>query len=322
MPATNGQTATELYRKHRPTQFKEVLGQADAVAQLKKMLKEGLPHVLLLTGPSGCGKTTLARILRVKLGCGEHDWEEVNCASCDPMDKIRAIQIRMPTAPSANSTCRVWILDEAQAFSRASFAQQAMLKMLEDCPRHVWFILCTTDPAKLLPQVRNRCTEVKVKTLDEGSVKKLLTLVSTKEGISLDNDLANAIVGASDGCARQALQHLGKAAGLPTVEDQLKAVTSLEEGGEAYNLVKFLVWGREEVTWQKVAEMINSLEDKGDWEGFRRLILANATKELLKPGSKRHARAAALVAQFSGHWFDCGKAGLALACWEFVASQK
>lgn len=104
--------ATEFYRKYRPNEFKQVLGQPQAVSVLEKMLEEGcIPHALMFSGPSGTGKTTLARVLRLKMACGDADFVEINCGSEGGIDTIRKIKNRISASPISGS-CRIWLLDE------------------------------------------------------------------------------------------------------------------------------------------------------------------------------------------------------------------
>jgi DNA polymerase-3 subunit gamma/tau len=138
----------ELYLKHRPSLFKQVIGQDDAVNVLQQLLKgDRFPHALLLSGPSGCGKTTLARICRDKLECTGADFQELNGADTRGIDTIREIRSHLNLRPM-HGKCRIWYIDEAHKLSND--AQNALLKMLEDTPTTAYFMLATTEPNKLI----------------------------------------------------------------------------------------------------------------------------------------------------------------------------
>ena len=213
----------ELYRKHRPRKLTEVVGQDGVVTTLTSMIEGGkVPHACLFVGPSGTGKTTLVRILRHELGCSRADYQEVDFASTEKtIDTIRSIQQRMGLAPGLGQ-CRVWFLDEMQSLSRTQFAQQALLKMLEDCPDHVWFFLATTDPGKLIPTIITRCTKFVLKPLSEPDMVKLIGDVLRKENHAqnVSQAVAERIVDSAGGSARQALVDLGRVLHLKTEEPE------------------------------------------------------------------------------------------------------
>ena len=148
----------ELYKKHRPKRLKDVLG-CDGIKKQIQRCPDGshLAHSILITGPSGCGKTTIARIVAQKiLKTSDTDLMEINCADFRGIEMVRDIRSRMSLAPMGGQA-RTWIIDEAHQLTTQ--AQDAFLKILEDQPRHVYFILCTTDPSKLITTVKNRCPE-------------------------------------------------------------------------------------------------------------------------------------------------------------------
>ena len=148
----------ELYKKYRPDGYGDLVGQAPAVKVLRGLLKKGLPHAMLLTGPSGCGKTTVARIIKNKLQCQDSDFVELNSASDRGIDVIRGIDGRMRLGGLLGGP-RIWLFDECHRLTKD--AQEAMLKYLEDTPSHVYFLLATTEPDKLITAIRTRCTEVR-----------------------------------------------------------------------------------------------------------------------------------------------------------------
>jgi DNA polymerase-3 subunit gamma/tau len=155
----------ELYNKHRPKKFKQVKGQKEAVQVLSDMVKKrNVHHALLFTGPSGCGKTTLTRILGAKIGCASHNYKEYNVASYGGIDLVRSIEDKYKSYPMG-SRSKVYVLDEAHELTRA--AQEAILKILEDCPKFTYFMLCTTQPEDLIKTIQTRVMEIKVNPLDE-----------------------------------------------------------------------------------------------------------------------------------------------------------
>ena len=193
----------ELYKKHRPKNFEDLIGQTTAVRLLsKKMKSNNLPHTVLLTGPSGCGKTTVARILKRLLKCSKGDYKEINTADHRGIEDIREVNRRMRQAP-IDGDCRIWLIDEAHKLTND--AQNAFLKMLEDTPKHVYFILATTHPQKLIKTIRTRSTQIDLKSLSNKDLEKLLLSISEKEKFNLPEDVLEKIIENSDGSARKAL---------------------------------------------------------------------------------------------------------------------
>ena len=312
---TNGEVdhvhvTSELYRKHRPTSFKRVIGQPEACRTLASMVKAGkVPHAIMFVGPSGCGKTTLAGILRTKLGCSENDFQDINAASNRGIDMVRSIDRRMGLAALGGS-CRIWLLDEAHKAS--SDAQTALLKVLEDPPDHVYFFLCTTHPQGLLPTIRTRCTEIRLKPLSEADLKRVMEEALEAEGLPPASDeLYQRIAEVAEGSARKALVLLGQVIGIPDEQERLDAVLSSDLKKDVFELVRMLLWRK--ATWPEVANFLKGL-DTEDWEGLRRLVLANATNELLK-GGKGAERAFAIIRYFESNYYDVGKAGLVRDCY-------
>src|SRR5690606_35672662 len=123
------------------------------------------------------------------------------------IDTIREIRKQSGFQP-LESTCRVWILDECHRLTNDS--QSALLKILEDTPKHAYFVLCTTDPQKLLPTIRGRCADYQVRPLSEQQMRILLRRVVKAEGESLERKVYDQIVQDSMGHPRNALQILNQ----------------------------------------------------------------------------------------------------------------
>ncbi|MBW2309229.1 MAG: AAA family ATPase [Deltaproteobacteria bacterium] len=304
---------TELYKKYRPRKLSQIMGQPQAVAALEVMVQENrVPHTLLLSGPSGTGKTTIARILRKYLGCSKVDFTEVNCSDLTGIDTVRDIRRRVGQAP-LNGTSRIWLIDEAHKITDA--AQNAMLKLLEDTPDHVWFILATTNPDKLLRTVRSRCTEISLNSLNSAALEAIIHRVATKENVTLSKAVMEKLIQTADGNGRKALVILDQIRGLPE-QDQLDAIVPDKAQTQAIEI--FLAIIRRE-KWSKVAAILREVEDEP--ERIRRLILACARTSLLKGG--RNANQAFLVIEiFGDNFFYSGAAGLAAACYDAVRSTK
>ena len=193
--------------KYRPDNFSDVKGNSDTLEILEGMLSdiETCPHTFLFYGNSGCGKTTTARILANRLGCRGSDYNEINTADFRGIDTIREIIGKSQFKP-IEGTCRVWVLDEIH--KATGEAQNALLKILEDSPKHVYFILCTTDPQKLLATIKGRCTQFQMKPLSEAQMHVLLRKVVIEEGEKLEREIYDQIIQDSLGHPRNALQIL------------------------------------------------------------------------------------------------------------------
>lgn len=304
----------ELYRKYRPTLFKGVIGQSQAVSVLMQMVKaQRVPHALLFTGPSGCGKTTLARILRMKLGCGDGDFQEINAADFRGIDTIRDLRTRMSLAP-IHGKCRVCLLDEVHSLSKD--AQNSFLKILEDTPKHYYFMLATTDPNKLIKTIITRCTEIKLKAMQSDQLRLLIKDVAAKEKLIISEEVEDKIIECSQDSARLALVLLNKLIGLDEKE-HLDAVEKNASNVQSIALARALFDLRS--SWSDIAAILKKIDDEP--ESVRWLVLSYASSVLLS-GGKLAGRAYDIIQAFRDHWFDCKKAGLVAACFEIISAKR
>lgn len=300
----------ELYKKYRPTKFSEVVGQEDAIRQLTEMGKNGfIPHAILFTGPSGCGKTTLARILRVKLKCSDHDFVEMNASDCRGIDEIRAIRSTINLSPLSPGGCRVILIDECHGLT--SDAQEAFLKLLEDTPKHIYFFLATTLPAKLKKTIITRCTEIKCKEITATNLVTLVKFVCEQEGIPLKEQVIEKIARVADGSARKALVLLHQVIGIADEVQQLAAIEAGDSRGQAIDICRLLL--NESAKWSEMAKLLETVEE--DAEAIRRIILGYAQAVLLKSGK---ARASDIIEEFRLPFYDIGKPGLVNGCYRIM----
>lgn len=310
----NDSGAIELYRRYRPSSFKQVLGQEKAVTSLETMLRKGkTPRAIMFSGPTGCGKSTLGYILQDKLKCSDADFNEIDCAAIEkPIDCIRTIRATMNTYPM-NGDCRMWLFEEVQALSRAGFAQQALLKILEHTPPHCYFLLTTSDPSKVIPAIRTRCTEIRLSLLSNEVMTELIQSVAKQEGKKFSEEVIEKIVEVAEGSARKAIVVLHQIADLPE-EEQLDSIQSNDSQKQSKELGRLLMDNR--TKWPSVSSILRGIEEEP--ETMRRMILGYASAVLVNKVSER---AYLILTVFSDPLYDTGKPGLVKACYEVVRTK-
>ncbi len=306
----------ELYKKYRPKIFKMVVGQGASVNVLKKKLKrKNLPHALLFSGPSGCGKTTLARILRRKLKCGKHDFTELDCADFRGIEMVRNIRSRLYQAPISGK-CRVWLIDECHKLTND--AQNAFLKMLEDTPKHVYFMLATTDPQKLKRTIRTRCMEVAVRNLTNRHMNTLLVSTIVAEKKKVPKDAIDKIIEHSSGSARMALVLLDKIIDLDSEEEMAEAIQATTAEVQAHGIARALL--NSHTKWSHMVKILKETLNE-EPETVRWMVLGYARTVILS-GGKFTSTAYLIIDAFRDNFFDSKHAGLAAACYEVITGSK
>ena len=192
-----------LYRKYRPSLFKDVKDQEHIVSVLEGAIaKNTIPHAILFSGTRGTGKTTLARIFAKEIGVSDIDLYEIDAASNRGIDDIRELREAVHTLPY-ESERKVYIIDEVHMLTKEAF--NALLKTLEEPPAHVVFILATTEEEKLLDTILSRCQVFRMHAPSREVLAKTVTEVAKKEGFALAPEAADLIAIAADGSFRDAL---------------------------------------------------------------------------------------------------------------------
>jgi DNA polymerase-3 subunit gamma/tau len=237
---------TALYRKYRPQDFDEVVGQEAAVRTLRNAIETNqVRQAYLFAGPRGTGKTSLARILAKALNCAQGptatpdktchscvaiaagtslDVIEMDAASQRGIDDIREIRERVVLQP-VEGRYKVYILDEAHQLTDAAF--NALLKLIEEPPPHLLFVFCTTDLAKMLPTVRSRCQTFVFARPRLAELIRLLSRVAEGEGIEAPEAALSLIARSARGSFRDAVSTLDQLAAATDGKVSVQAVLQL-----------------------------------------------------------------------------------------------
>lgn len=226
---------SNLNSNYRPKNFKEVIGQEVPIKIFIELVKKNkLPQQILFTGNSGIGKTTLGRILGKAILCKEKDFKlefgmgcekcpsclaclsgnnpdliEIDAASNGGKDEILDISSKSNLMPLV-SDAKVYLIDEVHGLS--SHGSQAFLKLLEEPPKAVYFILCTTDPEKILPTIRGRCLEFNLNIPSKEEIINFISYIALQEGEKLSESECELIIDTSDKSfgVRGIVSNLGK----------------------------------------------------------------------------------------------------------------
>ncbi len=232
-----------LYRKWRPQTFDEVVGQKHITDTLKNQIKSNrLSHAYLFIGTRGTGKTTCARILAKAVNCEKPvdgnpcgvcpacqginegrimDVVELDAASNNSVDNVRALRDEAVFSPAAVKK-RVYIIDEVHMLSTSAF--NALLKILEEPPEHLLFILATTELQKVPATILSRCQRHSFKRIEAQNIAEYLEYIASRENFSLSHDAAGLIARLADGGVRDALSLLDQCSASENID--LEAVYS------------------------------------------------------------------------------------------------
>ncbi|MEA1936786.1 MAG: DNA polymerase III subunit gamma/tau [Patescibacteria group bacterium] len=289
-----------LYRKYRPSNFGEVVGQEHVVKTLKNAIKRGkIAHAYLFSGPRGIGKTTIARILAKAVNCenikdGEPcneclvckninqnkflDLVEIDAATHTQVDKIRDIIEKINFSPAIGKY-KVYIIDEVHMLSKGAF--NALLKTLEEPPQHVIFILATTEIHKIPATIISRCQRFDFRRIKISEIKKRLEGIAEKEKVKVGKGVFDFIAVNSSGGMRDSESLFGQILALEDKEITLKEVQeilALADISKTIELVKLII---EKKYSEAVGYVSKTIDDGYDLEQFSESVVEYCRKLML-----------------------------------------
>ena len=272
-----------LYRKFRPQSFKDMVGQEHITKTLKNQIKnERVAHAYLFSGGRGSGKTTTAKILARAVNClhpidGEPcneceickqalegtliDISEIDAASNNGVDNIRDIREEVEFIPTSGKY-RVYIIDEVHMLSTGAF--NALLKTLEEPPKHVIFILATTEPQKLPVTILSRCQRFDFKRISIDDIIKRLKIICSESNIEIEDGALKIIAKMSDGAMRDAISILERciADGSERItEEQIRELVGIPEIDYLLKLANAILSNNPAEVLEISEELINSGKD-------------------------------------------------------------
>lgn len=307
---------TALYRKFRPLTFDGIVGQEHITRTLKnQVMSNRVGHAYLFTGCRGCGKTSSAKVLARAVNClhpknGEPcneceickaaldgsltDIVEMDAASNNGVDDIRAIRDEVNFLPTV-AKYRVYIIDEVHMLSPGAF--NALLKTLEEPPKHVKFILATTEPQKLPATILSRCQRFDFKKIPQDKIVENLKHVCDESKINYTEGALNLIAELSEGAMRDALSILERCAqdGENSIEEEkIKEIVGIPETKYIMNIAEKIIDFDSKNALISTQEIIDSGKDVTNllWElikFFRDLMLLKTTKNISNVYSKEDA---------------------------------
>ncbi len=294
-----------LHIVYRPRTFDEYIGNEVMIKSVKSALKR--TQTYLFFGSRGCGKTTLARLIAHELKINKNDIYEIDAADKTSVDDARQLKSTVSLAPLSGDK-KIYIIDECHRLS--ANAMDSLLKVLEEPPKHCYFILCTTDPDKVSATIKSRAKAYEVKPLTDENALELINWICHEESIKLNKTIKEAIINECKGIPREIIITLDSIRDIDNPDEAIQLIQVNKENPKIIDLCRALL---KKEKWSEIGKILKDLKDEP--ESVRYAVLGYMSSVLLNNGN---GQAAFVISCFSESFIYSKKAGLILACFNSV----
>lgn len=311
----------ELINKYRPQSFDDVIGHEAVIKALRAAVAGKTARTFMFTGPAGVGKTTLARIVAAEAGCLPDDRHEIDAATNTGIEDMRNVTAGLDYQPLGEGTIKAVIVDEVHALSKA--ALQSLLKSLEEPQPWVYWMLCTTEPGKILQTIKTRAMHCDLKPVPSNVLMDHLDMIANKEKM-LKGDLRDQVVelcvAEAHGSVRQAISNLVLCSSVSSIDEAEGLVAASTGSAEAFDLARALL---KRAPWKEVQDILRKLKESNpNPESVRHVVRAYMTTVIIGAKSESAAGGAMEVLDaFSTPFYSSdGLSPVVLACGKVLLS--
>ena len=293
-----------LHLEYRPQNFNEYIGNPTLVKNIKNVISR--TQTFMLHGMRGCGKTTLARLIAKELKINDMDIYEMDAADKTSVDDARQLKSTAYLSPMA-SKHKIYIIDECHRLSPN--AMDSLLKIFEEPPSFCYFVLCTTDPSKVIPTIKSRCKCYEVKPLNNDSSFELIDWICNEEKIKLTKDVKEIIVDECKGIPREIIVAIDMVRDVSDIEEITQLLTTKFDP-QIIDLCRMLL---KKDKWSDIASVLKNIKEEP--ESIRYAVLGYMANVLL---NGKNTQAPVVINSFSESFIYSKKAGLVLACYQSI----
>lgn len=296
-----------LHLEYRPQSFDEYIGNKKLIDTLKSVINR--TQTYLFYGSRGCGKTSLARLIAKELKINQADIYEMDGASNTSVDDARKLKSTIYFKP-LSSNKKIYIIDECHRLS--GNAMDALLKALEEPPKHCIFVLCTTEFTKVPKTIKSRSKMFEVLPLNKNDAFELIDWICSEEKIKLNDEVIDAIIDKCEGIPREIIIKVDTVRDVKDVDSAIGMIQSLEDNAAVKDLCRALL---KKEKWEKIAAILKDLQE--DPEEIRYAVLGYMHAVMMKGDNKQ---AILIIDAFLNSFMYSKRAGLDYACYQSIMS--